>query len=290
MLIYWGCGDTIRPGQPKIADTEKMSLQQFGQALAGRSPPERWSAIRNMQYIWPNERKREPVPANASLRGDQLVQGTATPDIRFAIGERQDFMPPLELDAKGPLAGPTVVSWPTISTAQGYFLQGMGFRQNGNEMVIWSSSELQDTGWGLMNYLPNDFVRRMISEKIVLPATATTCTIPKGVFDGVDGAMVNGIAYGEELNLAQPPRPSDPKIPWEPIWAVKVRVKSVAMAPLGMDGEDRGSGRRGGDRPQRAPQSQSPSQSQAPQNPAQPPSPLDDAAGAVNKLKDLLKF
>ncbi len=25
MLIYWGCGDAIRPGQPKIADTEKMS-------------------------------------------------------------------------------------------------------------------------------------------------------------------------------------------------------------------------------------------------------------------------
>ena len=36
--------------------------------------------------------------------------------------------------------------------------------------------------------------------------------------------------------------------------------------------------------------SPSPSQSQSPQAPAQPPSPLDDAAGAVNKLKDLFKF
>ncbi len=282
MLIYWGCGDTIRPGQPKIADTEKMSLQQFGQALAGRSPPERWSATRNMQYIWPNERERKAVPADATLRGEQLVRGTATPDIRFAIGERQDFMPPLELDGKGPLAGPTVMSWPTIAGAQGYFLQAMGFRQSGNEMIIWSSSELQDTGWGLMNYLPNDFVRRMIGEKVVLPPSATTCTIPKGVFEGVEGGMVNGIAYGEELNLAQPPRPTDPKIAWEPIWAVKVRVKSVGMVPLGMETEDRGSSRRSADRPQRAPQS--PPQSQ------QPPSPLDDAAGAVNKLKDLFKF
>jgi hypothetical protein len=160
----------------------------------------------------------------------------------------------------------------------------MGFRQNGNEMILWSSSELQDTGWGLMNYLPNDFVRRMINDKVVLPATATTCTIPKGVFEGVDGGMVNGIAYGEELNLAQPPRPTDPKIPWEPIWAVKVRVKSVGMVPLGMEADDRSSGRRNADRSQRTPPSPSP------QTPAQPPSPLDEAAGAVNKLKDLLKF
>jgi hypothetical protein len=37
MLVYWGCGDTIRPGQPRVADTEKMTLQQFGQALVSRA-------------------------------------------------------------------------------------------------------------------------------------------------------------------------------------------------------------------------------------------------------------
>ncbi|MGH6624054.1 MAG: hypothetical protein ACREBN_08790, partial [Burkholderiaceae bacterium] len=42
-------------------------------------------------------------------------------------------------------------------------------------------------------------------------------------------------AYGSELNLAHPPRPTDPKIAWEPQWAVKLRVKSVANAFLGMD-------------------------------------------------------
>ena len=49
-----------------------------------------------------------------------------------------------------------------------------------------------------------------------------------------------------ELNLAHPPRPTDPKIAWEPQWAVKVRVKSVANAMLGMDmGEmQRGTGGR----------------------------------------------
>jgi hypothetical protein len=286
MLIYWGCGDTIRPGQPKIADTDKMDMAQFGQALAGRSPPERGGAQRNAQLMWPNEREKQQVPAGASLRGDQLVKGNATPDIKFAIGERQDFMPPMEVSAQGGLEGPNLLTWGSVANAQGYFLQAMGFRQSGGEMIVWSSSELQDTGFGLMNYLPNDFLRRMIDEKVVLPPSTNTCAIPKGVFAGVEGAMVNSIAYGEELNLVQPPRPADPRVAWEQVWTVKVRVKSVGMTPLGMEdaGERRGA-RRGSDR---APAGASPT----PTAPAEqkPPSPMDDAADMLNKARKLLPF
>jgi hypothetical protein len=54
--------------------------------------------------------------------------------------------------------------------------------------------------------------------------------------------MLRMIAYGTELNLAHPPRPTDPKLAWEPEWALKVRVKSVAMSMLGMPAMDGGSG------------------------------------------------
>jgi hypothetical protein len=47
--------------------------------------------------------------------------------------------------------------------------------------------------------------------------------------------MLRMIAYGSELNLVHPPRPADPKIAWEPQWAAKIRVKSIANAILGMD-------------------------------------------------------
>ena len=47
--------------------------------------------------------------------------------------------------------------------------------------------------------------------------------------------MLRMVAYGNELNLAHPPRPTDPRVPWEPVWAAKVRVKSVTMAMLGME-------------------------------------------------------
>jgi hypothetical protein len=66
--------------------------------------------------------------------------------------------------------------------------------------------------------------------------------VPKGVFAG-EGAMLRAIAYGHELNLVHPPRPTDPKVAWEPVWTVKVRVKSVASTMLGMpsmEGAQRG--------------------------------------------------
>jgi len=285
MLVYWGCGEAIGPGQPKVADTEKMSPQQFGQALIGRSPPDRSSTTRNAQLRWPNEREPKPVPAGASIQGEQFVHGNATPDIKFAIGEKQDFLAPVEVTSRGSMPGPFALAWKAIPNAQGYFLQALGHRNSSGEMIIWSSSEVQDTGWGLLTYLPNDFLRRMIGEKVVLPPSVTSCAIPKGVFDGVEGAMLQLIAYGEELNLVHPPRPADPKATWEQLWTARVRVKSVGMLPLGMGDADEGSGSRGRGRAT-APSSTPPAEAPG----SRPPSPVDDAADAVNKLKGLLKF
>ena len=94
------------------------------------------------------------------------------------------------------------------------------------EMVLWTSSELPDTGFGLTDYQTNAAVDRWLREKVLLPAGTTQCTVPKGVFPG-EGGMLRMIAYGNELNLVHPPRPTDPKAVWEPNWALKVRVKSV---------------------------------------------------------------
>jgi len=285
MLVYWGCGEAIRPGQPKIADTEKMSLQQFGEALRGRAPPDGSGALRHAQLRWPNEREPKPVPPEASLRGDQFVHGNATPDIRFTIGERQDFLAPFEVAARGEFPGPFALGWKSIPHAQGYLLQAIGHRESTGEMIIWSSSELQDTGWGLMTWLPNDFLRRMIADKVVLPPEATSCAIPAGIFEGVQGAMVQTIAYGEELNLVHPPRPADPKVAWEQVWTAKLRVKSTGMVPLGMGDMDESS-RRGARTPAAA-GGQPPS---APPRESKPPSPVDDAVDAMKGLKGIFKF
>ena len=71
--------------------------------------------------------------------------------------------------------------------------------------------------------------------KVLLAPSTTSCTVPKGVL-GAEGGMLRVIAYGSELNLAHPPRPANPKAPWNPVWTAKVRVKSVASAMPGMMG------------------------------------------------------
>jgi hypothetical protein len=80
--------------------------------------------------------------------------------------------------------------------------------------------------------------------------------------------MLRVIAYGHELNLAHPPRPADPKADWAPVWAVKLRVKSVATVMPGMP--EMPAGARG-------------ASTQAPPQPGEPPAP-----GAEEKSSDLI--
>jgi hypothetical protein len=135
-----------------------------------------------------------------------------------------------------------------LPTARGYFIAAMGGKGDDSgaaEMTLWTSSELPDSGFGLVDYQTNKSVDQWLKEKVLLPPTTTRCDVPKGIFgDGEEpaGAMLRMIAYGTELNLAHPPRPTDPKLAWEPEWALKVRVKSVAMSMLGMPAMDGGSG------------------------------------------------
>jgi hypothetical protein len=123
-------------------------------------------------------------------------------------------------------------------------------------------------------------VRKLIGEKVVMPPSTQTCAIPKGIFEGAEGAMVRMIAYGEELNLAHPPRPADPKAAWEPIWTAKVRVKSEGMAFLGMGDT---TGRPGATR-ETAPPSGTSEQESAGSKP------LDPVKEGVDALKKLLPF
>jgi hypothetical protein len=97
--------------------------------------------------------------------------------------------------------------------------------------------------------------------------------------------MLQLIAYGEELNLVHPPRPADPKATWEQLWTARVRVKSVGMLPLGMDDANDASANRSRGRATAAPGTP-PAQAPA----GRTPTPVDEAADAVNKLKGLLKF
>jgi len=146
------------------------------------------------------------------------------------------------------------VNWQGVANAQGYFLNAMGAKGE-NEMIIWSSSDQPDPGWGLLDYLTPAKVKQLVGEKVVLAPTVERCAIPEGIFGGAEGAMVRMIAYGPEANFAYPPRPANPKAPWNPEWAARVRIKSTGMTLLGMD-EQSGGGSRGSAREERKPSMQ----------------------------------
>lgn len=147
-------------------------------------------------------------------------------------------MPKLALTTQGGAANATAINWQTLVTARAYFLNAMSGSDNAGEteMVIWSSSDVPEPGWGLMDYASNANVDKWLEEKVLLPASQTQCAISAGIFARAQGGMLRGIAYGQELNLAHPPRPTDKRIAWEPEWAAKVRVKSLSMVTLGDDG------------------------------------------------------
>ncbi len=278
ILLYWGCGDNVRTGQPRVLDTAKMSPDDYASVLVSRGGGSRFRLAPRKGWTygdWPNREKPIPVPENGSLIGEHLIKGNYTPDIKFTLDERRDFMAPVVFTkAEGGLADAVKFEWRGIPSAIGYFMMAIGANQQGKEIVIWTSSEVQDMGGGLMTYLPNATVQKYIKQKVVFGPAVTRCTVPKGVFKSTEGAALQFIAYGDELNLAHPPKPADPKAKWEPIWTAKVRLKSSGMLPLGVEGQGGGATAESGKRDKAKEES----------------SPVNDAVEGVKKLKGLFGF
>lgn len=231
ILLYWGCGDTVRAGQPKVLDVANAKAEDYAQFMRGRATRERGATAAPGHALWPNPQYKQSVPKGASLQGEHRITGEGIPaSLQFSIGQVQDFMPPLVLSAKGGGAQATTVAWTDQPQARGYFLKALG--GSDGEMVLWSSSETPEPGWGLMDYLSTPNLDLWLADKTLLPTSQTQCAIPAGIFAKSKGAMVQGIAYGQELDLVHPPRPADRRVAWAPEWSARVRVKSVATLPL----------------------------------------------------------
>jgi hypothetical protein len=237
ILFYWGCSETVRPGQPRVLDFSRATPQDWGNFMQGRAPRERGAVARPGHSIWPNEKDRRNVGRDASLAGEHVLTGEGVPaDLRFTLAAAQDFMAPIALQQAGSLSDVLRLSWQAVPNARAYFLNAMSGSEQGGaaEIVFWSSAEVPDFGMGLLDYASPANIEQWLREKVLLAPAVTQCAIPQGIFAKGGGGMLRMIAHGPELNLAHPPRPADVKIAWEPEWAVRVRSKSSAMAMLGM--------------------------------------------------------
>jgi len=258
-------------------------MTQFGKAMSGRTgsrqtPPSQRAGWAYAE--WPNQKDRQDVPKSSSLSGDHYIHGNYMPDIKSAVGEKHDFMAPVEFTSvTGGLTDSIKFQWKKIPTAIGYFAMAIGHIEKTGETVIWSSSDAQDPGYGLMNYLPSADVNRFIRDKVVMGPEVTSCSVPRGIFKDANGAALQFIGYGDELNIAYPPKPKDSTKAHEYIWAVKLRNKSTGMLPIGMD-EGKAERRT---KESRQKQDEQPAEPK----PKESPDPVKDT---LNKMKGILKF
>jgi ParB/RepB/Spo0J family partition protein len=242
ILIYWGCGSEVRAGQPRVIDLARAKPSDFAVAFAGRAVPDRGARVGPSHALYPNERNQVQLSRESSLVGEHQIRGEGVPvSMKFTLGSAQDLMPAIALRTSGKPQDSMGTNWEPVRNARAYYLHAMS--QNGDDMVMWSSAETPDTGMGLFDYLPNATIDRWVKERVLLPADATQCAIPKGIFAAGAGRestpMLRMMAYGGESHIVHPPRPADPKAPWEPEWSVRVRVKAHTMAMLG---EEQGGG------------------------------------------------
>jgi hypothetical protein len=286
MIIYWGCGDTVRQGQPII-----INFADLGTG-AGKMPPSHVGALpqppgpgRDRTYgTWPYDRNSIPVPRDSSLVGDHFVHGNYPPEIKFAVDNRHDFMAPVVFsNVSGATTDAIRFQWDPVPTAIGYFASAFGVVESNKDFIAWSSSELAEIGGNLLTFLPPAQVQRLIQDKVVMPTQTTQCTIPQGIFRETRGASLQFIAYGDELNFVHPPRPADPKIRWDPIWYAKVRLKSTGMLVLGAEGSGRG---RAGRQP--PPEARQPAEARQPSGEQPPPPAKREPIPGQRILKGIL--
>ena len=273
MLLYWGCGEATRSGQPVVMDFSRMAQGQMPSGLVSRrvatgSPP----SGRTVGH-WPNPQDSKAVPDSASLIGEHTLRGNYTPDMRFSLAQGQDFMERVELSSTASGAGGAAVRWNTPATATGYFATVFG--GDGNDSIFWSSSEVQEFGMQ-QDWLPPGEVARLIREKVVLSPQTSECTVPAEVVKKAGTPMLSFIAYGPEANFGFPPRPQDPQ------WYVKVRFKSTASTLLGDAGEGRGRAQRA--EPPRAPAAAPAGEATAQPAPPAAPDPLKDGLNILRGI------
>ena len=255
MLIFWGCGEHAKPGQPVVIDFSQMTpanlaagkmpagleMLSKGLVMNRMQPP---SASRYASYgDWPNAQARTTVPGTGSLVGAHTIHGDYSPEIKFSLNPDQDFLGPLVLttNTKTP-GGPAQLGWGAVSGAKAYTAMVIGASGAGRggggggdaTVVLWSSSEAGGGGFAIPDYLsPGDLARGVETHALMGPET-TSCLVPKEVVDAAPQGFLQMAAYGQEANFVYPERPKDPKIAWNRQWEVKVRYRSATSGLLGM--------------------------------------------------------
>jgi hypothetical protein len=227
LLMFWGCNAKAPKGQPFIIDFAKMPTAKMPAGMPDQLRGYRAAAqARDANAAWwPNGKNGKQPKSGSSLRGDHRIVSTFTPEIKYSLVN--DYMGGLNVTASDQAS--INLSWNGLPTATGYIAWAMGGMQNagsGGDMVMWTSANARDHGAG-MDWLPPAEVQRQINQKLIMPPSQTTCSIPAEAKTAAGGTMFGSMnAFGPEENFSYPPKPADPKAVWNIEWTTKARFRS----------------------------------------------------------------
>lgn len=239
LLLYWGCGAKAGPGQPVIIDFAKVAAGQVPPNLFSTAVPviREVSASNSKSYMeWPNGKSDKFPARDSSLLGAHRVASNVGSDINFTLA--QDYMPALQASTADQPDGSVMIRWNPVTNATGYAawtIGGMDRGAGGGDMVWWTSSATKEFGGGLWDWLPPSVVANLITKKIVMPPSQTTCQIPAEVKKASGEMMIGNLnAFGPEANFSYPPKPAGNAV-WNIDWTAKVRFRSYTMLMVGAD-------------------------------------------------------
>lgn len=232
ILIFWGCGEHAPKGQPVVIDLSKLSAGQVPPGLFSGNIPRDWGPnLQNSKTFgrWPAEDGKSAKP-ESSLLGAHRVVGNYSPEMDFTLSH--DFMTALSLSSTRAASGSTLLSWGALPDATGYYINMFGGKQGpGGQMgdlVMWSSSATQQFGGGLADWLSPSQVGGLVANRTVLAPAATTCTVPVEVGQAAPDFRFGTLtAFGPEEDFSYPPRPANPKTPWNLEWTARIRHRST---------------------------------------------------------------
>lgn len=238
LLLYWGCGAKAGPGQPVIIDFAKVAAGQMPPGLMSTAVPivREVSAANSRSYThWPNGKGKQPS-SGSSLLGAHRIASNYGSDINFTLA--QDYMPGLQASTTLQPDGSVMVRWGALQPATGYAawaFGGMDRAGSGGDVVWWTSSATKEFGGGLWDWLPPATVANLITKKIVMPPSQTSCQIPAEVKKASGEMLVGNLnAFGPEANFSYPPKPAGNAV-WNIDWTAKVRFRSHTMLLIGAD-------------------------------------------------------
>jgi len=256
LLLYWGCGAKAGPGQPVIIDFAKVAAGQVPPGLFSSAVPviREVSQANSRSYTdWPNSKNGKQPGGGSSLLGAHRVASNYGPDINFTLA--QDYMQGLSASTAIQGDQSVILRWNQVPTATGYAAWTIGGMGNGSgkndvgDIVWWTSSASKEFGGGLWDWLPPSVVANLITKKIVMPPSQTSCQIPAEVKKASGEMMIGNLnAFGPEANFSYPPKPAG-NATWNIDWTAKVRFRSHTMLMIGADFGGMGGTSTGGSTP-----------------------------------------